>query len=236
MTKYHSNDDKIAILSRLKSASDDTDLDTFCQKAGISRRTLSRWSSKFGFDLRSRKWHKGSNVRSLQNLNRGDFLPNGERGHLTTKHGLRSASWLNYRQWTCSRCRWITCPVRSSDADADCLILDQRRDELHAELEASPYVDQTSALAQEWVFVNLSLTLCQIGYRAFGAFTADEKGITSLQSLTRYETKLRDQVIRLSESLGLSVDSKRRLAATQAGVADVASRVAEMRKNQDAKR
>ena len=231
MSKYHNIADRIRILNQLKTAPKDTTLDAFCAKIGISRRTLSRWvnSDTTPFNIRKRSWRKGINPLSRANLNVGDYLPSGERGHLTAQHGLRSVSWLSHQRWTCDRCKWRACPVRGDD-DADCLILDQRREELHTELEAHPYVDPTSALAQEWVFANLSLTLCQVGYRAFSAFTADEKGITTLQALTKYEVKLRDQVIRLSESLGLSVDAKRRIAATQAGVADIASRAAILRK------
>lgn len=87
MTKYHSNDDKIRILTQLKMTPKDMSLDTFCAESGISRRTLSRWakSDATPFNIGKRRWERGINPKSLANLSKGD-----QGKSLARIHGARA--------------------------------------------------------------------------------------------------------------------------------------------------
>ena len=98
-----------------------------------------------------------------------------------------------------------------------------------------PHITDVDApLVEELIAAHCRLVLLRIYYSVAGEFSIERaKGKAGPQIVThpvrKYETILRNQVIRLSETLGLSPDARRRMKVSAIQTMDLATRIQKLK-------
>jgi len=85
-------------------------------------------------------------------------------------------------------------------------------------------------LISEFIHANCTLMLLKIYYSVVGVFCV-EGGLIKSHPVSKYESQLRNSVIRLSDCLGLSPEARRRLAKTKVEFFDIATRASMLEKS-----
>jgi hypothetical protein len=123
------------------------------------------------------------------------------------------------------------------DNDSECEILKSYAEELRGLLYNLPHITDVDApLIEELIYCHCKLLLLRIYYAAVGEVQIKrDRELPQLlpHPIAKMEAITRNQVLRLSEALGLTPDARRRMAKTKADIWDVASRAAELRREKE---
>jgi hypothetical protein len=121
--------------------------------------------------------------------------------------------------------------------DNSCEILKTYATELSELLYSLPHITDVDApLVEELIHCHCRLLLLRIYYAAVGEVQIKrDRELPQLipHPIGKMEAITRNQVLRLSEALGLTPDARRRMAKTKADIWDVASRAAELRREKE---
>lgn len=119
------------------------------------------------------------------------------------------------------------------DSDSECEILRDYAEQLSETLySVSHFSPLDVPLIDDLIHLHCRLLLLRIYYAAIGEVKI-KNGEVLPHPISKMEAITRNQVIRLSESLGLTPDARRRMAKTKADIGDVASRAAELRREKE---
>lgn len=138
---------------------------------------------------------------------------------------------LNIGSHRCDVCQ-IRKQCEDYEAGADCKILSEYADRMSEIIYSMPFITEVdAALVNELIQVNCTLQLIRMYYAAVGEIRIDADGgapVIKGHPIAAKENHLRNQVIRISDALGLTPDARRRMKVSAVQIMDIASRAREI--------